>query len=121
MMRLLFLTVFVVCTPVEQTAAGSIENKQIRRYMDWEPDCYKPSPPAYYVSDIESYNWAVSEFNSYLFEVESYISCIQREAEEDIKILSQVISNGIEENRSEILIELDSARSELEFQRLYLE
>ena len=99
-----------------QTLAGTIGYKQISRYMDWEPDCYKPSPPSFYVSDVNSYNMAVYEFNSYLSEAQTYSDCLLTEGEADLKMLKMVISNGVDEKRSEIRNDIDSAKSDLEFQ-----
>ena len=119
-MRLFLISIFVISILAGQVAAGSIGYKQIRRYMDWEPDCYKPSSPSFFVSDIDSFNWAVNEYNSYLSEVENYINCIKGEAEADIKTLSRAVSSGFDEKRSQILSELDSAKSDLDMQRSFL-
>lgn len=121
MMRIIVMSIFVVCVLVGQVAAGTIGYKQITRYMDWEPSCYKPSQPSFYVSDVDSFNWAVEEYNSYVSEVESYITCMESEADADIRTLSQAVSNGYDEKRSEVLNELDSANSDLEMQRSFLE
>src|SRR5215469_5666539 len=46
--------------------------------------CLKPDPPSVFVTDVDSYNLAVSEFNSYLDEVRSYEDCIIAEAKRDV-------------------------------------
>jgi hypothetical protein len=121
MMWRISLVIFACSISAAQATAGSLGYSPINPYMDWEPDCYKPTPPSFYVSDIDSFNWAVQEYNSYLSEVETYIACIQSEAEADISASSQAISNGYDEKRSQILNELDSANSDLEMQRSFLQ
>jgi len=126
-LRILFQSIFAIFVLqagvpfIDHAAAGSIGYKTIRSYMDWEPDCYKPSPPSYYISDVDSYNMAVDEFNSYVSEVRSYISCLQNEAEQDLKTLSNALSNGLGEKRSEVVGDLESAKSDLLLQKSLLD
>ena len=120
MIRIILIGIFISGLLINHVAAGSIGYTSISSYMDWEPDCYKPSTPSFYVSDRDSFNWAVDEYNNYVSEVERYINCIKGEAEDDISALSQAVSNGFDDKRSEILSELDSAKSDLEMQRSYL-
>jgi len=84
--------------------------------MDWEPDCYKPSPPSFFVSDVDSYNMAVNEFNSYVSEAQTYSDCLLTEGEADLRMLKKIISNGVDEKRSEIRSDVDNAKSDLELQ-----
>ena len=60
--------------------AGSLGYRSVSAYMDWDPDCSKPSQPSFFVTDVDCYNYAVSQFNGYLSEVQLYISCISNEA-----------------------------------------
>lgn len=121
MNRIITVLVCLTLFGAVNAIAGSIGYKQIRRHMDWEPDCYKPSVPSFYASDVDSYNMAVHEFNSYLSEVETYLGCIRTEGEADLRLLSRAIENGIEEKRSEIIGELESAKSDLSYQRSTLQ
>ena len=105
---------------VGDAVAGSIGYTQISSYMDWEPDCYKPDPPSFFVSDADSYNWAVDEYNSYVSEVQSYVDCLQSEGESDIRTLSNAIANGVDEKRSEASSDLDGAKSDLLLQKSLL-
>ena len=116
-----FLLPMLVVFVVGQAFAGSIGYKQIGRYMDWEPDCYKPSPPSFYVSDVDSFNMAVDEYNYYVNEVENYLACLQSEAESDISIIKKAILNGMDEKRSEIIADVESSKSDLEMQRSFLD
>jgi hypothetical protein len=103
-----------------QAAAGSIGYTNVSPYMDWEPDCYKPDPPSFFVNDADSYNWAVDEFNSYVSEVQSYVDCIQSEGESDVRTLSRAVANGVDEKRSEALSELQNTKSEFLLQKSLL-
>ena len=100
--------------------AGSLGYRSVSAYMDWEPDCSKPSQPSFFVTDVDSYNYAVSQFNGYLSEVQLYIGCIGNEAEHDADTMARAIQNGLEEKRTEIVSELDDAKSDLTNQRLFL-
>ena len=89
--------------------------------LEWKPTgCYEPSPPYFYVSDVDSYNRAVEEFNFYLSEVNSYIDCVIRDAKADLKKLPDIVRDGITKARSKVMMDVDSARSQLEISRLYL-
>jgi hypothetical protein len=100
--------------------AGSIGSKTIKSHMDWEPDCFKPSAPVFFVTDVTSYNWAVDEFNSYVASVEMYLSCLQEEADSDLKILSKALANGLQEKTSQVVEEVNDARTGLDLERTLL-
>ncbi len=120
-MRAAALGIFLFITLSASAIGGSIGYQNIHTYMDWEPDCYKPSPPTFFVSDIHSYNMAVDEYNSFVSELQTYLSCIQSEGESDLKTLAVSISNSIDEKRSEAMSELQSAKSDLSMQKLMLQ
>ncbi|MBG0789832.1 MAG: hypothetical protein H0S80_04960 [Desulfovibrionaceae bacterium] len=94
--------------------AGSLGMTSIGFMNTWEPDCYKPSVPYFYVSDVESYNQAVSEYNAYVSEVEAYLQCVQGEAEADIQAMVKAVQEGAAEAEEGVLADLNSARSSLE-------
>ncbi len=89
---------------------------------DWEPSyCSKPYPPSFYVVDIDSYNMAVDEFNSYVRRAREYLRCVRDEAEEDLRQAKRAIEDGLADLESEIVAEVDAARSRLQTSRLLLD
>jgi len=95
-----------IVNPGELSGFGSVS------MSTWEPsDCYKPSEPSFIVFDRDGYNMAVMQFNSYLSEVKSYISCVSSEGNSDYRLLKSIIENGIQEASSNIQSELSSVRS----------
>ena len=101
--------------------AGSLSGRTIRRSMNWEPDCYKPYEPSFYIHDLDSYNLAVDEFNLYLVDIRSYLSCLESEAEQDARTVVRAISDSADSLRDDVLSDAEMARSNLEFGRLMLE
>ena len=108
----LFLLLFAV-----PAYAGSVGYQAVGSYVDWTPDCSKPSEPTFFISDRASFNIAVDEFNSYIWEAESYIECIKREAESDARNLHNAVEDGARNAISNISDEVDFVRSTLERQR----
>ncbi len=102
-------------------SAGSIGYNTISSDMDWEPDCYRPGQPSFAIYDRLSYNLAVDEFSSYTIEVQSYVECLSVEAESDLNVLARAIANRADERRSEILSDVESARSDLKLQTMLVE
>ena len=101
--------------------AGSYGYNSVDSYTSWEPDCYKPHPPSFFVDDIDSYNMAVHQYNSYILEVESYLQCIQGEAEEDIRKISNSISEGLSDAKDEVISEAEATKRSLEMNELLME
>ena len=90
--------------------------------IEWKStDCSKPFPPSLIVVDADSFNWAVDEFNGYVARAQIYIDCLISEAEGDLRELPDIISAGVERAREGMLNEVNSARSDLEFQRTLLQ
>lgn len=117
--RIIFtLTVAVFAST--QALGGSIGFTQISPFMDWEPDCNLPYQPSFYVSDADSFNYAVEEFNIYVTEVENYVRCLRTEGETDLELLADAIAETIQQKRRHAVNSLDTARSDLEFQRSLL-
>ena len=110
--------VLIACLIAGQASVGSIGLSSIYSYMDWDPDCSKPSRPYYVATDVTTYNFAVNKFNDYVGAAKRYMDCIQSEADSDLEILVQAIENGLDEKTSAILNEVDSARFDLELQRI---
>lgn len=121
MKSLYVLFVFALSTVANQAAGGEIGYSYIHNYMDYNPSCYKPSEPSFFVHDLHSYNSAVDDYNDYLDDVKIYLSCLVSEGEADIRLLRQAVANGVDEKRTEILDELDSLRSDLERERSTLD
>ena len=112
--------VLIACLIAGQASASSIGFRSISSYMDWEPDCFEPSEPFFFVSDLDDFNRAVDEFNNYVRGVEAYLGCIQAEAETDLRTLSRAISNSLDEKSSAIVSKVDLKRSNLELERILL-
>ncbi len=118
MLKIIVVFMALVFYPVS-LVAGSLGYTNVSSYMNWEPDCTKPSQPSFYVSSRSDYNYAVDEFNNYVAEVRSYLDCLSSEAESDSRTVVRAISNGAEENRSEVISEVESAKNDLQMQRPY--
>lgn len=117
-----FLGAFVVIVwhfaLVADTVAGELGYQNIEPYTEWSStDCYKPSPPFSFVNDVESYNSAVYEFNAYVMEIQSYLSCITLEAEEDMNTFQNILKEALNRSRVEALAEIEAARMNLELQK----
>ncbi len=98
--------------------SGELDRRRITRSTSWERDgCYKPSPPSTYVYDVQGFNWAVDEYNSFIGDVQIYLDCIVGEAEDDLRKFRIILDDSVDELRSEILSEAESAKSDLELSR----
>lgn len=96
-------------------AAGEFSQTTLGASLGWKPtQCPKLRKLFFHVTDVDSYNAAVEEYNQYLLEVRTYRSCINEEAQKDAKTAAQSISSGLDQANDQIRQELDSARSELE-------
>ncbi len=96
-------------------AAGEFSQTTLGASLGWKPtQCAKPAKRFFHVTDVDTYNAAVEEYNQYLLEARTYRSCINEEAQKDAKTAAQSISSGLDRTSDQIRQELDSARSELE-------
>lgn len=120
MKKILLVVVFILAMST-QVNAGSYGMASVNSFTDWETECYKPSRPYFYVSDVESYNMAVQQFNSYVGEVEDYLQCIQREGDDDARTLLRAVEEGISNESTKALNELDQTKSELLSHKLYIQ
>lgn len=112
-----FITVILILFYTIPAFAGSIEMSSIGPFSSWESDCSKPYAPSFFVTDTDSYNYAVDEFNSYLTDVEYYIQCVQNEASDDARALANAIEKGTQNAIDEVSSELDMARSNLQMSK----
>lgn len=95
--------------------AGEFNVSVVGATLEWKPTrCSKPSKPVFHVTDVDSYNAAVKEYNQYLLQVRTYRSCVNEEAQQDAKTAAQAISNGLDQANDGIQRELESAMSKLE-------
>jgi|GEM_PF-2703983 len=87
--------------------AGDISKRSYSRYFEWESsDCYQPSAP--YIYELDEYNkW---EAENYIDDVETYINCVESEAQDDYSDAIKKLASAIEEGRDETI---DEAKSEL--------
>lgn len=93
--------------------AGDYGLSSIDNFTEWHSDCYKPSPPSFFVSDIDSYNMAVDDFNRYVSEVKSYLECIRSEGDSDSEMLLKAVHDGVTNEENEIIDEVRDAKREL--------
>ncbi len=114
------LVVFLVCALAAGPAqSGQVGFQEIAPYTDWEPTgCSKPDAPyTVYFSSTEEYNYAVGEFNNFLDEARTYISCVADEAGNDLQTLQGVITEGVETAQQDMTREIDDARFQLQNSR----
>lgn len=103
------------CVFAAAVAAGELGETTLGASLSWKPtQCSKPAKLFFNVTDIDSYNSAVEEYNDYLLQVRAYRVCISEEAESDARKAAQAIAGGVDQVYDEIRSELESARSELE-------
>ena len=114
----LALAVFVALAVPASALGGELSRRDIRRSTEWEPSgCYKPSEPYFSIYDVDSFNEAVDEFNSYNDEIAQFIECVSSEASDDFRTLKRIIEESLDTQVSEAQNSLDSAQSSLEMQR----
>lgn len=105
-----------------ESAAGELGWGSISWSSDWNStDCSRPSKPSFYVYDVDSYNRAVREYNSYVAQADAYLSCVQNEAESDLVTFRQILENSLSNISSDVSGEVQRAKSDLEFHRLMLQ
>jgi hypothetical protein len=99
--------------------SGELDRRRIVRSTSWEPDgCYKPNPPSTYVDDdVQGFNRAVEEYNSYIGDVQIYLKCIVSKAEDDLRIFRIILDDSVDELKSEIISEAESGKRDLERSR----
>jgi len=86
----------------------------------WNPKtCSEPPQPFFIISDGESYNNAVHELNIYLSGVQSYIDCIAKEGNIDIKTFVGIVQNGVNDTNSKMRRKVENVRVNLEMQQPY--
>ena len=107
---LTLFTLFAAAAP-----AGEFNASAVNSSLEWKPTgCSKPAELSLNVTDVNSYNAAVDEYNQYLLEVRAYRECINEEAQADAETTAQSISSGLDRASADLAREVDTARSELE-------
>ncbi|MDX1528647.1 MAG: hypothetical protein R3337_08460 [Gammaproteobacteria bacterium] len=95
--------------------AGEFNSKAVDSSLEWKPTgCSKPARLFFNITDVDSYNAAVEEYNEYLLKVRTYRECINEEAQADAQTAAQSITNGLDRTSGELRREIDTARSELD-------
>lgn len=103
-------------------SAGEFSATEIGSSLAWESTkCSKPPKLFFHITDVDTYNAAVEEYNRYLVDVRTYRSCVADEAQSDAQTAAQSISSGVDEAYEQIRMEIDSAKSELESARRTLQ
>jgi hypothetical protein len=116
--RNLIRTVCAVLVLVTSAQSGELCSRNIRMSTEWEPSgCSKPSEPNYYVSDLDSFNRVVDDYNLYVRNTEAYIQCIDADAADDFDMLKKILEESLSSNVAKIKNEMDSVKSSLEDQR----
>lgn len=99
---------------------GDLGSRNVRRSMGWESsNCFRPSEPYFYVSDADSFNLAVDEFNNYVEEMRQFITCVNDEAADDANTVVRAIEDGRDEEVSNATSEVENVKASLESQRPY--
>ncbi len=107
---LILLTLFAAAA-----SAGEFNSKAVDSSLQWKPTrCSKPAKLFFHVTDVDSYNSAVEEYNQYLLKVRTYRECINNEAQADAQTAAQSITSGLGRASGELRREVDTARSELD-------
>lgn len=117
MKKAILIVAIIICCMPSSAISGSLGMTTIGFMNTWEPDCYKPNEPYMFITDVDSFNMAVDEFNSYLSQVEQYMLCVETEAETDKRAMIKAVDQGMLEATEGILMEVQSARSTLEASR----
>ncbi len=95
--------------------AGEFNTITLDSSLEWKPTrCSKPAKLFIHVTDVDSYNSAVEEYNQYLLKVRTYRECINDEAQADAQTAAQSISGGLGRASGDLRREVDTARAELE-------
>ncbi len=96
-------------------AAGELTATTLGDSLGWKPSrCAHPAKLYFHITDVDTYNAAVEEYNDHLLVVRSYRECVGKEAQEDAHKAAQAIASGVDRAYDRIRAELESARSELE-------
>ena len=114
MFRLLLTSLFLIwlCLAAD---AGELGGTTVGSLLTWKPTaCQKPPKLFFNISDVDSYNAAVEEYNHHLLLVRTYRSCIAQEAQRDAETTSNAISTGLDQANEQLRLDLDAARADLE-------
>lgn len=101
--------------------AGSLGITSIAPWMDWKTKCSRPYTPSFSVYDVDSYNHAVDEFNDFVAEARSFLSCVKSDAEGDIRTTAQVIAESADKIRSEIVLKVETTKADLQSKRYLID
>jgi hypothetical protein len=86
---------------------------------EWKPlACFRPSKPVTTAYDVESYNIAVEEYNSYVQQMSRYLDCLVSEAKRDIATgFPNAVKKSVEELSDDAQSEVSNAKSDLDLAR----
>jgi len=87
--------------------------------IEWKPTgCVRPPPPLLLGgSSVDEYNAAVSAYNSWLSEVETYLACVRNEAQTDMVGVPAIIAEGVKKEQGEMSNEVDQQRANIQLMR----
>ena len=101
-------------------AGGSIGDTAVSPTLDWRSKCNPPVRPALFFDDIEAYNKALAEFNTYVARVKRYIQCVQADGTADIDGLADAVAKDMQAQQKAAIDAAEELRTELEIQRSLL-
>ena len=101
-------------------AAGSIGAIEVDSKVDWESDCKLPPRPDLAFHDIEGYNQALAQFNTYVARVSAYIQCVQADGQADIDALAAAVASSMRAKQDAALKSSEVLRTDLEVHRSLL-
>ena len=99
---------FFISQPIE---AGSFQNGRITYYMEWSAQCHKPIAPNFHA--YNDYNSATKAIMRYARELDRYVNCVQKGAQEDINLTRRAILQGLENQKAIVMNDLRKAERDL--------
>ena len=99
---------------------GSLGPTAVTSTLEWRTNCTAPAQPTLFIDNIETYNLALEEFNTYVAQVRAYIQCIQSDGRGDVDALADVVARGMQAQQSVALEAVEELRTDLNVQRSLL-
>lgn len=100
--------------------AGNYGMYPVTSITDWKSsNCQEPSAPSFYVTDTQSYNNAVDKYNDYVTQVDDFLMCMEREANQDISTLTSNVRNSVYSKKSEMKNEAQRTKYSLDLYDRY--
>lgn len=101
-------------------AAGSIGSVAVDSSLEWQSECAPPARPDLTFHDIEGYNQALAQYNTYVARVSAYIRCVQSDGQGDIDALAAAVASSMRAQQDAALQAAEVLRTDLEVHRSLL-